>query len=64
MCYTGTCRYESYDGECDRQRYNIRAGRELNSFPEDAACSIAEKEIEKLDKAIHETKEEEILQDR
>ena len=64
MCCTGTCSYELYDGECGRINSNIRKGLSANSFPEDAACTIAEREIEKLDKAIHETKEEDLLQDR
>lgn len=43
MCYSGKCKYEQYNGDC-----------KLTSFPypEDAACVIADKEIQEFEKKL------------
>ena len=42
MCYSGKCRYETWDGEC-------KVG---HHFPEDALCVRTEREIEEYEKEV------------
>lgn len=64
MCYTGSCKYENHEGECCVKAFNMRKGLPKEHYPDDAACIKAEREIEKLDRAIHEIKEEDLLQNQ
>lgn len=54
MCYTGRCKYEDHEGECQVRRYNVLKGLPVNHYPDDAGCVVAEKEIEEMEKMKNE----------
>ena len=47
MCYSGKCKYEQHMGDCGL-KFEVPM-----HIPEDAACAIADKEIEKIENSTN-----------
>ena len=57
MCYSGRCKYENHMGECIRAVHNLKVKLPVDHYPDDAACTLADREIEILEQAKYGKKE-------